>query len=458
MKSKKHKPKFPANGGPADLVEKAFLLRFQQKWTVARIADALAVNGRTVRRWLQLYQDKTSRYWTGTRFKKVRALTFGAEMRDLVRQLKEEVPARSAVGIYALVREQQGNQCPSVETIRRILRGLGLSRGKPRDHKGYVKFERERPNELWQVDFKGEDYFGHLGKLSLAAILDDCSRFVVAARWCSSQEEAHVILLLREAFERHGLPQEIVSDRGAQFCGVGGEAETRYFRLLATLGVHAFFHSPHHPQSKGKIERWFGTVMRNFMPEARHWVELHPNLTLAQFNRRFAGWVKWYNTQHRHSSLGRATPASVFLEHPRRIHRPLDVEVNWDAWIAVMEDRSVSKQNILSFKGKKYQLPPGHACTRVQVRRLDAWVEVYASEVLVERFAVTPLAGDSPQFDERVVAPNGTFKWKRRTYYVGQAHAGKVLKVQLAANSADLLLYEGDLFFKRLGVNDGSVY
>jgi transposase InsO family protein len=458
MKTKKHKTKRPAAGGPGDPVEAAFLLRFQQRWAVVHIASFLGVSRRTVGRWVLAYRDKTSRYWAGTRFKKARAPRFGADVRELAKNLKEELPARSAVTIHALMRKKLRRKCPSVETLRRILRSLGLSGRAPRDHKGYVKFERERPNELWQVDFKGEDYFGHLGKLSLLAILDDCSRLAIAARWCPSQAEAHVILLLREAFGRHGLPLEIVSDRGTQFCSTEGEATTRYARLLASLGVHAFCHGPHHPQTKGKLERWFATVMKAFVPDARHWVETHPNCTLADFNRKFATWVKWYNTRHRHSSLGRQTPAAVYRNHPRRIDRPLDVEVNWDAWIVAMFDRSVNKYNVFSFEGKKYQLPPGHAGTRVQVRRLDAWVEVYANDALVEKFSVAPLSGDAPQFDERVVAPAGTIKWKRRTYYVGYRHAGKVLRVQQAANGLDLLLFDGDVLLTRVRISDGSVY
>ncbi len=278
------KPKIPPKSVGEDPVEAALLLRYQQKWTIPAIAASLSISGKTINRWIKLYGNKQSRSWAGTRFKRARAKTYGQETRNRVKALKDEVPARSAVGIHALLQHGNGNQCPSIETIWRILRDLGMSRGKPRDRKWYVKFERQCPNDLWQVDFKGEDRFGSLGRFSLLALIDDCSRFVLAARWRPNQDESHVILLLRDAFEKHGLPNEIISDNGMQFKSTHGGPATRYARLLGILGVRVLYHAPDHPQTKGKIERWFGTVMSSFMPEAQHLVTTRPVLTLAQLN------------------------------------------------------------------------------------------------------------------------------------------------------------------------------
>jgi len=235
---------------PDDPVEMAFMLRHQQNWTVQAIARHLSIDRKTVYRFFQLYKDKESRYWTSKRFTKEQPCTYGEETINIVKCLKDEVPERSAVAIHEHMMQQLGDKCPSVETIRRILRDLGLSKGSPRNREGYIKFERERPNELWQIDFKGDDSFDHLGKLSLLAILDDCSRFVVAARWCTRQDEANVILLLRDAFLQQGLPNEMVSDNALCFRAMQGEPSTRYCKVLSLVGVRVIFHAPNHPQSK----------------------------------------------------------------------------------------------------------------------------------------------------------------------------------------------------------------
>ena len=441
-----------------DPIEAAFILRYQRHWTLSAIAGHLSVSKKTAGRYVRLYKDKGSRYWMGTRNKREQPRIYGDEIRDLVKQLKDEVPERSAITIREQLRQRLGEECPSVETIRRILRDLGLSKGSPRNRQGYVKFEREFPNDLWQIDFKGEDYFGHFGKLSLLAIIDDCSRFVIAARWCSTQEESNVILLLRDAFTQHGLPNEIVSDNGTQFRTLQGEPTTRYCRLLALVGVRVIFHAPNHPQSKGKLERWFGTVMSSFVPDARHLVTTNPNLTLAEFNAKFAGWLEWYNTRHAHSSLDRQAPVKVYMEHPNRVHRALEVIINWDAWISEVEDRKVNKQNIVSIEGKKYVLPPGHAGMRVRVRKLEDRYEIYSGDTLVDTILKRPSPSSPGDVVERVISHVGTFKFKRRAYYVGYMHAGKIVKIQLSATGKDFFVFHDDVFLTRMRIDDGSAY
>ncbi len=443
---------------PDDAIETAYVLRNQRHWTLSAIAGHLFVSRKTVERYIGLYEDKGSRYWTGTRGKKTQPRKYGDEVRLLVKQYKEEAPDRSAVTIYELMRQRSGGEHPSVETIRRILRDLGLSRGKPRDRKGYVKFERQFPNDLWQVDFKGEDYFGHLGKLSLLAIIDDCSRLVIAARWYPSQEESNVILLLRDAFTQHGLPNEIISDNGSQFKALQSEPMTRYCRLLALVGVRVLFHAPNHPQTKGKLERWFGTVMSKFVPEARRLIAANPHLTLAEFNMKFAEWLEWYNHRHRHSSLDSQAPAKVYTEHPNRVFRALEITINWDAWIANVEERKVNKQNIISVEGKKYILPPGHAGMRVRVRKLENRYEIYSGDMLVDTILKAPDPSSSRGVVERTIAPNGSFKFKRRAYYVGYQHAGKIVKIQLSPTGKEIFVFHDDVLLARMKIDDGSAY
>jgi transposase InsO family protein len=441
-----------------DPIEMTFTFRHQRKWTIEKIAQYFNVERRTIYRRLRLYENKESQYWKKTRGKRTRPKMYNDNIRDMIRQLKEQVPDRSAVTVHSMLQQKPDIVHPSLETVRRIIRELGLSKQGPRERKSYVKFVREFPNDLWQVDFKGDEYFGHLGKLYLLAIIDDCSRFVLAARWCVNQEETNVILALREAIVKHGLPNEVVSDHGAQFENVKGEPNTRYHRLLVMLGVNAFPHHAHHPQTKGKLERWFGHVMTSFVPDAKYLVATNPSLTLQAFNEKFATWLEWYNSQHHHGSLGHQTPAKIYFEHPKRLYRPLEVPVNWDSWIATWAERKVSKQNVISICGKKLVIPEGHVGTRVKICMLDGRYEIYANDTLVETFETSPMQESAALFVERVIAKAGTFKYKTRTYYVGCQHAGKAVRVQEAANGKDILVFHDEDLLARKAITDGSVY
>jgi len=299
--------KKPSGTDVVDVIETAHVLRVQQGWSVGKIARHFSVDRRTVHRWLCLYSDPASRYWTGTRCKRARKAKHGENIEAAIKKFKEEVPERSAATIHELMEDQLGPACPSVETIRRRLRKMGYSKGKPRDRKGYMRYTREFPNELWQVDFKGWDEIEGLGKLHLLTIIDDHSRFVLAARWYRTNEEAHVIDLLRETFEKHGLPNEILSDNGSQFRGINENQVTRYERLLALLGVKVIHHRPNHPESKGKIERFFGTISSKFVPEIRYLLSKNPHMTLGEVNTLFDQWIHKFNAKHKHRSLGKKT-------------------------------------------------------------------------------------------------------------------------------------------------------
>src|SRR5262249_56187213 len=101
---------------------------------------------------------------------------------------------------------------------------------------------------------------------------------------------------------------------GAQFRRVQAEqraqgAQTRYERGWAALGVRVTFAGPHHPQTKGKEERFNRFVKEDFLDEVRDQVTDLDDLT-ARFDR----WRRWYNTAHAHSALG-------FRPPPTR-HRP----------------------------------------------------------------------------------------------------------------------------------------
>ncbi len=454
MKIRKKQPDVKVD----DPIEMAFTFRHQRKWTVVKIAEWFDVDRRTIYRWFRMYMDKESRYWKKTRGTRTRPKMYKDDVRDAIRILKEQVPDRSAIAVHRVLQQQPGIEHPSLETVRRIIRELGLSKHIKRDRKSYVKFTREFPNDLWQIDFKGEVCFGHLGKLHLLAIIDDCSRFILAARWYSNEAETNVIILLREVIERQGLPNETMSDHGSQFQNMKGEPNTRYHRLLVMLGVNPFCHKPKHPQSKGKLERWFGTIETSFIPDAKYFVETHPQLSLQEFNVYFQSWLDWYNTQHKHSALGRKTPATIYFEHPNRLNRPLQVPVNWDAWIDILAERRVSKQNIISIDGKRLILPPGHTGTRVQIHKIEGRYDVHANDTLVESFKMIPESAENITFVERNITKNGTFKYKKRTYYVGYQHAGNIVRVQEAANGKDILIFLGEELLDRKAISDGSVY
>ncbi len=69
----------------------------------------------------------------------------------------------------------------SERTINRILSRRGEIRKEDRRRPALTRFERSRPNELWQVDFKGEYKLGSGGCCYPLGMVDDHSRYCVGA-------------------------------------------------------------------------------------------------------------------------------------------------------------------------------------------------------------------------------------------------------------------------------------
>lgn len=286
---------------------------------------------RTIYRWVNAGKGGQVPDPHATIPKRSRPRKYPPEIFARIVALKEELPRRTAAGIEKILRQEFPGKGPSVSTVRKFLAASGLGPGDPAPRKGYVKFERKRPNDLWQLDIAGVQTVGHLGKLYLVAILDDCSRFVVAARYFQDQQGVNVLKVLRDAVMEYGCPNQVVTDKGRQFRNVIGELGTRYTRLLEVLGVQPIFARPSHPQTKGKLERWFGTVRSGFLTEARLAVERDPAMDLGTFNALFQEWLRRYNWDTPHRSLsGHCPPAEVYFNEEKRVNRPLQVIVDWN--------------------------------------------------------------------------------------------------------------------------------
>lgn len=71
---------------------------------------------------------------------------------------------------------------PSPSTITAILgRNARISAEESKKHKAWERFEAERPNDLWQMDFKGH-FPTRGGRCHPLTVLDDHSRYAMSVR------------------------------------------------------------------------------------------------------------------------------------------------------------------------------------------------------------------------------------------------------------------------------------
>ncbi len=99
-------------------------------------------------------------------------------------------------------------------------------------------------------------------------------------------------------------PYIVLSDKGAQFYAnkydkKGKKGISEFERELMELGIEFLTSRRNHPQTNGKMEKWFDTMKKRF--------KKHSNETLQEF-------VKWYNGERIHHALEYKTPEEVYIE------------------------------------------------------------------------------------------------------------------------------------------------
>ncbi len=235
----------------------------------------------------------------------------------------------------------QGYQdVPAASTITDILRRHGrLNEDEASKHKAWTRFEREAPNQLWQMDFKGHFAITR-GRCHPLTVLDDHSRFSLGLIACANENTETVQSGLTSLFRRYGLPERILADNGSPW---GSKREVSYTRLnvwLLRLGIVTSHGRPYHPQTQGKEERFHRTLKAELL----RWEDFRD---LAHCQSLFDAWRDAYNMERPHESLDMQVPASRYQVSGRTFPEALP-PIEYDQGDIV---RMVSPKGTISYKG-----------------------------------------------------------------------------------------------------------
>ena len=137
-------------------------------------------------------------------------------------------------------------------TVHRLLRGLGLVRERPYKRRVWKRFRAEYPNKRWQIDIAETLLDGR--SLYKITVVDDHSNYRLASRLSWDATGPTVAEVLEEAIRVYGVPEELLSDNGAQFRGRKGGVTVDVGELCRKYGIRQVFASPNHPQTIGKAE------------------------------------------------------------------------------------------------------------------------------------------------------------------------------------------------------------
>jgi putative transposase len=254
-----------------------------------------------------------------------------ADLIALIEGLGLKRPRSSAAAIHrrvCAVAEAQGWRTPSYGTVHAILARLDpamvtLALDGPvafRDR--YELIHRHRagaPNALWQADHTLLDVLildeaGRPARPWLTTVLDDHSRAVAGyMTFLGAPSALNTSLALRHAIWRKadpawpicGIPDVLYVDHGSDF------ASRHLDQVAASLRFRIVHSAVARPQGRGKIERLFGTITTELLPELPgHVVKggpvSPPKLSLAQLDTAIGGFVAQTYNLRVHSETGQA--------------------------------------------------------------------------------------------------------------------------------------------------------
>jgi transposase InsO family protein len=238
------------------------------------------------------------------------SLRSAAATETAVLSVRTEHPAWGGRKIARRLKDLGHAAVPAPSTVTAILKrhgvGLGVLGGGP---SAFTRFERARPNELWQMDFKGHVAL-HTGRLHPLTVLDDHSRFAVVLAACANERTETVRQQLIAAFRRYGLPETIMTDNGSPWGDGPGSRFTPLGVWLIEQGIRISHSKPYHPQTMGKDERFHRSLKAEVLSGP-------PFADLAAAERALDRWRSVYNTQRPHEAIALAVPASRYQPSPR---------------------------------------------------------------------------------------------------------------------------------------------
>jgi len=306
--------------------------------------------------------------------------------RELLCAIRREHPTTSAALILRTL-ELDGRLAKgavSLSTVRRLYRVQGLDRITLRlaDGRVRMRWQADRADALWHADVchgPAMRIDGRTVPLRIHAILDDHSRYIVAIAATTSEREVEMLSLLVKAMRSTGRrPEALYLDNGSTYTG----------EVLATLcsrlSIGLLHATPHDPQARGKMERFWRTLREGCIdhlgtPGSLHDVQV----------RLLAFLAKHYHVAP-HASLMGKSPGEVYETAPRYDESIDDAKLG--AALTVHGKRRVRRDGTLEIAGTTFETRAGFLAGRVVVvgRSLldpssDPWIEHEGERYVIGR-------------------------------------------------------------------------
>ena len=264
-------------------VEKAKKRKERGK-TVRWISEFLGVSRQTIYTWWHRYQE-----WgkAGLREQSRRPKTIhriSSEEEKEILEIKENTDhgcEKIAFDVSA-----------STMTVWRYLtKNKRLNKEKFKRRK-WKYFQRKHSNSLWQMDLS--EITPEIWSVS---IIDDHSRFITGFRLCNGVPTVDdIVAELERSFSIHGIPRQILTDRGSQFFANQKGAVSTFDLWCHAVGIQHIKAARRKPTTTGKVEKWHDNLKKECIQKASP-ADLQDILQLERICNQY---IEYYNYSRPH--------------------------------------------------------------------------------------------------------------------------------------------------------------
>ena len=301
---------------------------------------------------------------------------------------------KSRAAAHAELVRVRGDGTPSLRTLQRAFRRLprgvqaAVEDGDAgwRQHQPAQRYEAGFRNEHWQADHQAMEIWvkppsrrARPVRPWLTIFVDCYSRAIMSYVVSLRPNQGHVLAGLGAAIRLHeahgpfcGVPGWITLDRGME------NVADAVIEAIVMLRMTAMPTLPRHPEHNGKVERLHGTITSMFLASLPGYTggakERDNTLTAGEFVLpldvlldELATWVRSYNCDRPHRSLGGLTPLEAWNGDPTPISMPDDALLR--RYLLKGQRRKV-RRGVVTFRDREYvaRILPGYEGRSVEIR------------------------------------------------------------------------------------------
>lgn len=350
-------------------------LRTEKRLTAEDAANLLGVCSRSFRRYVHRYKESGIKGLSDKRLGKAAHNTVPVdEAMRLVDIYKTNYIGYSIAHFFDKYREYYEG-CRSYNWVRKTLQKQGLvskarKKGEHRRRRQRVpmigmKIHQDASTHKW---IKGEYW-------DLVVTLDDANSEIYSAFFVDEEGTWSSFRGVKDVIQKRGLFCSFYSDRGSHYwhtAKANGKVDkvnlTQFGKAMQQLGIEMI--PAYSPQARGRSERMFGTLQKRLplelksagitcMDEANRFLK---EKFIPEFNKRF--------------SVKPQEELSAFIPWQ-------STNILLDDILCIKEQRTVNKDNTVSYKGKKWQIPKNtirysYAKTKVRIHEyIDGSISIF---------------------------------------------------------------------------------